>query len=51
MLATIEDLGLKIGDRSYKQQDRFLPNSTVAAVSGGGLSANQFTASEAISVG
>jgi hypothetical protein len=52
MLATIEDLGLKIGDKVIQATEPFFANIvTVAAVSGGGLSANQFTASEAISVG
>jgi hypothetical protein len=52
MLATIEDLGLKIGDKVIQATGPFFANIvTVAAVSGGGLSANQFTASEAISVG
>jgi hypothetical protein len=52
MLATIEDLGLKIGDKVIQATEPFFANIvTVVAVSGGGLSANQFTASEAISVG
>ena len=52
MLATIEDLGLKIGDKVIQATGPFFANIvTVVAVSGGGLSANQFTASEAISVG
>ena len=52
MLATIEDLGLKIGDKVIQAIGPFFANIvTVVAVSGGGLSANQFTASEAISVG
>jgi hypothetical protein len=52
MVATIEDLGLKIGDKVIQATGPFFANIvTVVAVSGGGLSANQFTASEAISVG
>jgi hypothetical protein len=52
MLATIEDLGLKVGDKVIQATGPFFANIvTVVAVSGGGLSANQFTASEAISVG
>jgi hypothetical protein len=52
MVGTIEDLGLKIGDKVIQATGPFFANIvTVVAVSGGGLSANQFTASEAISVG
>ena len=52
MVDTIEDLGLKIGDKVIQATGPFFANIvTVVAVSGGGLSANQFTASEAISVG
>jgi hypothetical protein len=52
MLATIGDLGLKIGDKVIQATGPSFANIvTVVAVSGGGLSANQFTASEAISVG
>ena len=52
MADTIEDLGLKIGDKVIQETGPFFANIvTVVAISGGGLSANQFTASEAISVG
>jgi hypothetical protein len=52
MVDTIENLGLKIGDKVIQATGPFFANIvTVVAVSGGGLSANQFTASEAISVG
>ena len=52
MADTIEELGLKIGDKVIQAIGPFFANIvTVVAISGGGLSANQFTASEAISVG
>ncbi|MDA9878390.1 hypothetical protein N9C94_00610 [Candidatus Pelagibacter sp.] len=52
MADTIEELGLKIGDKVIQATGPFFANIvTVVAISGGGLSANQFTASEAISVG
>ena len=52
MADTIEDLGLKIGDKVIQATGPFFANTvTVVAITGGGLSANQFTASEAISVG
>ena len=52
MADTIEDLGLKIGDKVIQAIGPFFANIvTVVAISGGGLSANQFTASEAVSVG
>lgn len=52
MADTIEDLGLKIGDKVIQETGPFFANIvTVVAITGGGLSANQFTASEAVSVG
>jgi hypothetical protein len=52
MVDAIENLGLKINDKVIQATGPFFTNIvTVVAVSGGGLSANQFTASEAISVG
>jgi len=52
MTSTIEELGIKIGDKVIQATGPFFANIvTVVAISGGGLSANQFTASEAISVG
>jgi len=52
MADAIGDLGLKIGDKVIQAAGPFFANIvTVVAVTGGGLSANQFTASEAISVG
>ena len=52
MADTIEELGLKIGDKVIQAIGPFFANIvTVVAISGGGLSVNQFTASEAISVG
>jgi len=52
MADSIEDLGLKIGDKVIQAAGPFFANIvTVVAISGGGLSANQFTASEAVSVG
>ena len=52
MADSIGDLGLKIGDKVIQATGPFFANIvTVVAVTGGGLSANQFTASEAVSVG
>jgi hypothetical protein len=52
MTGVIEELGIKIGDKVIQAIGPFFNNIvTVVAISGGGLSANQFTASEAISVG
>lgn len=52
MVGTIEDLGLKIGDKVIQATGPFFANIvTVVAISGGGLNAYQFTASEAVSVG
>ena len=52
MAGTIEDLGLKIGDKVIQETGPFFANIvTVVAITGGGLSANQFTASEAVSIG
>jgi hypothetical protein len=52
MADTIGDLELKIGDKVIQATGPFFANIvTVDAITGGGLSANQFTASEAISVG
>ncbi len=52
MADTIEDLGLKIGDKVIQATGPFFANIvTVIAITGGGLSANQFTASETVSVG
>tara|TARA_R110002012_G_scaffold3317_2_gene15499 strand:- start:2307 stop:4040 length:1734 start_codon:yes stop_codon:yes gene_type:complete len=52
MADSIGDLGLKIGDKVIQATGPFFANIvTVVAITGGGLSANQFTASEAVSVG
>ena len=52
MADTIVDLELKIGDKVIQATGPYFANIvTVTAVTGGGLSANQFTASEAVSVG
>ena len=52
MADTIADLELKIGDKVIQATGPYFANIvTVIAITGGGLSAYQFTASEAISVG
>jgi len=52
MAATIADLELKVGDKVIQAAGPYFANVvTVVATSGGGLSAYQFTASEAVSIG
>jgi hypothetical protein len=52
MTQTIEDLEIKVGDKVIQAAGPYFANLvTVVAITGGGLNAYQFTASEAVSVG